>query len=199
MVWGSPIDFGTNPLSLFVSYPVAVLHRIWWLRSNSLFPGSPAHRRADLAPYGSTPRYWDLPKSLPCHPAGWQQRSISRHLLKLESLETAGSMSSPSLSPWVGGKGRLFLVMQVPTSKLRNKIKQDQANRRFRVTSWSWSWTQLLSPPASEVPQVTTDPSDFNAAKANDAAWMCSTFFSWSCTSLLSPPSRVNMRLEWAG
>ena len=67
---------------------------------------------------------------------------------------------------------------------------------RFFVTSWSWSCTPLLSPPASNVPQVTTDPLVFSAAKAKELAWICSTFFNSSCTSLLSPPSEVRCEVE---
>ena len=51
----------------------------------------------------------------------------------------------------------------------------------FCHTTLNWSCTELLSPPFSAWPHVTTDPSPRMAAKAETDAWICCTLFSWNC------------------
>ena len=54
---------------------------------------------------------------------------------------------------------------------------------RICCTFFSWSWTELLSPPWFSSPHVTKDPSAMIGAKAEEETWICCAFFSWSCTA----------------
>ena len=55
----------------------------------------------------------------------------------------------------------------------------------------SCPWTTLLSPPQSDSPQASTNPSPSSAANALPDARMCFTFLSCPWTVLLSPPLRA--------
>ena len=65
---------------------VTSLHLIEWLRSSFPFLGSLEHQKAALAPCGSSLQNWGHPMLPLIHLTGSQRRSISHHLLKLESL-----------------------------------------------------------------------------------------------------------------
>lgn len=94
-----------KPVEFFPS-----LHLIEWLQSNSRFLGSLEHQTAALAPCDSSLRSWGRPMLPLIHLTGSQRRSISRHLLKLESLE--------KIRLWRGLFKQMQLCIRVCTSIL---------------------------------------------------------------------------------